>query len=289
MNAKGPNAQQIEYWNDQAGPKWVERTEQLDELLAPLGDAVIERANVQKGERILDVGCGTGHASALLAKQVGRAGEVLGVDVSAPMLEKANTRSKAQQIHFEMADAQTMALAGADFSLIFSRFGVMFFSNPTQAFANLREALEEEGRLAFICWQDVSKNKWMQEPLAAALKHLPAPTAEPPAANAPGPFSFADPDHVRGILEKAGFTDVEIEGIETKLTIPGNLDEATDFMMNMGPVGGISAGADEAKLEKATKEVRKVLTKYKTRKGIQMPAAAWIVTAKRTPGSKEDS
>src|SRR5258705_203791 len=126
MEASGPNAEQIEYWNKQAGPVWVNNAARMDEFLAPIGLAAIERAAPLAGERVIDVGCGNGQTSLQLAERVTPTGAVLGVDISTPMLERARERARAagaSHVRFENADAQTPSFP-PHFDLVFSRFGV---------------------------------------------------------------------------------------------------------------------------------------------------------------------
>ena len=91
---------------------------------------------------------------------------------------------------FLQLDAQSGDLGHAVYDAAFSRFGVMFFSDPLVAFSNIRHALKPQGRLGFVCWRPLQENIWMLAPLNAALPFLPVP---PPAdPRAPGPFAFAD-------------------------------------------------------------------------------------------------
>src|SRR5258705_5710546 len=204
MESSGPNAEQIAYWNER-GKQWVAVNDMLDAMIGPLGRHALDRARVAPGEAVLDVGCGCGDTTLELARRVGPSGRVLGVDISAPMLGRARERARAAgatHVIFEQADAQTHAFTAASFDLILLRFRVMFFVDPTAAFANLRPALRSGGRLTFVCWQGFPKNPWMAVPLMAAMPHIKLPT--PPAPDAPGPFAFGDDGRVRTILADAG-------------------------------------------------------------------------------------
>ena len=282
MEASGPNAEQIEYWNKQAGPKWVAECEQMDRLLAPLGLAAIERAHPRAGERVIDVGCGLGQTSLQLAARVGPKGAVLGVDISTPMLERARERARADgvtQVRFENADAQTHSFPPASFDLVFSRFGVMFFADPLAAFANLARALRPGGRIAFVCWQSLQQNPWMRDPLMALAKHVTMP---PPAApDAPGPFAFADTARVRGILEGAGFTAVGFEPHTGELSLGRSVDEALHFATEIGPAGALLREASHSARAAATAAIRELLAARATPNGVAMPYAVWIATGRR--------
>ena len=284
LPATGPNAEQIEYWNETSGPKWVALADLLDAQIGPLGLLAMERAAVRAGERVLDVGCGCGHTTLELARRVGPRGQVRGLDISAVMLARARQRAAEQRaggVDFVLADAQTAALERGRFDLVFSRFGVMFFADPPAAFANLRRTLAPGGRLAFVCWQPLPVNPWMALPLAAAAPLIPMPA--PPPAGAPGPFAFGDPERVARILAQAGFSDVSLESVETKLSVAGGggLDAAVSFLLEgVGPTSAALREAGEASREAVRRAVRTALEPCLTPRGVEMGAAVWIATAR---------
>jgi SAM-dependent methyltransferase len=279
----GPNAEQIRYWNDDAGPKWVTFADDLDGVIGPLGRLAMERAAVAPGERVLDVGCGCGHSTLMLGERAGARGRVTGIDISSEMLATAARRARdagAANLDFELADAQTAALPGAPFDLVYSRFGVMFFADPVAAFSNLRRALAPDGRLAFVCWQEIGKNPWMLEPLRAAGKHVALPA--PPEPGAPGPFSLGDPERVRAVLDGAGFGGVRVEGVQTQLTLSAEgVDEATRFLLEgVGPTSRLLHEAGEEVRAAAAESVREVVAAHLTADGVRMDCAVWIVTGR---------
>ena len=278
----GPNADQIRYWNDESGPKWVALHSMIDDQIAPLGLEAIERADVQAGESVLDIGCGCGATSLELAERVGPGGSVTGLDVSEPMLARARERAAEcglAQLTFVNGDAQTFAFDAGSRDLVYSRFGVMFFEDPTAAFANLRSALRPGGRVAFACWQEVRRNPWMFVPLMAVAQHLPLPT--PPAEGGPGPFAFADPEHVHGILSRAGFAHIEVANHEAELALAGgsNLEQVVDFVLQMGPVGQALRESETTVRANAREAVQEALEPYRTSDGVRLAGATWIVSA----------
>ena len=280
LAADGPNAEQIRYWNETVGPRWVEQSDLLDAQIAPLGLAAIERARPAEGERVLDVGCGCGQTTLQLVERVGSSGSVLGIDISSPMLERARARAAGHpNVHFALADAQTHAFHER-FDLAFSRFGVMFFAEPKAAFANLLGSLVPGGRLAFVCWQAIDRNPWMLVPLRSLVGVVDLPAPPPPGA--PGPFSFADADRVRGILEAAGFRGIAIEPLEGRLALAagGPLERAVDFIMRIGPVSAALREAGEDAHRRATEAIRAALAPLETPSGVVAEYAAWIATAR---------
>ena len=281
LESTGPNAEQITYWNDQGGPRWVRLQETLDQQLASFGHVVMDRLAIGSGERVLDVGCGCGETSLELGRRVGASGSVLGVDISTIMLERAQQRGNGvANVRFLVADAQTYPFEAGSFDAIFSRFGVMFFNDPPAAFRNLARALTPGGRIGFHCWKALADNPWMTVPLFAALQHVPPPTPPPP--NAPGPFAFADADRVRGILTEAGFAEIDFESRSDVMGVgSGSLDEAADFALQMGPASIAIREATPETIAKVRTSVREALTPHMTADGVRLATSSWVVTARR--------
>ena len=283
LEAAGPNAEQIRYWNETAGPKWVALQEMIDAQIEPIGSMAMDQAGIEAGDHVIDVGCGCGQSSIELGRRVGAAGSVLGVDVSAPMLARAAELAAAhgfEHVRFAHADAQTHGFAERGADLVFSRFGVMFFAEPVAAFANLRRGLRRDGALAFACWQPIGENPWMLTPLLAAAQHVPLPS--PPAPGAPGPFAFAAPDHVRAILTRAGFGAVTFAPVRQPVTLGGGGDvgEAVDFVLQMGPTAVALREAGPEALPRVRAAVHEALEPFATAQGVRMDSAAWIVCAR---------
>ena len=271
------NADQIAYWNAQAGETWAAQQDKLDRQIAPLGHAAIDALAPRPGERLIDIGCGCGQTTLELAGEVGATGAVLGLDISRPMLEVARRRAEGMaNVAFLEADAQTHAFEPVAADGAYSRFGVMFFADPTAAFANIRKALRPGGRLAFVCWRPLGFNDWMRVPMAAALAHVP-PLPPPADPHAPGPFAFSDPERVRTILAGAGFTGVDIAPYDA--FVGGHpLDEAVALAMKVGPLGMLLRENPD-KREVIIAAVHEALAPHEGQDGVMLPAAVWIVTA----------
>jgi SAM-dependent methyltransferase len=281
MSMPGTNTEQVTYWNEVGGPKWVRYQEMLDRQLDAIGRLVMDAARVAEGETVLDVGCGCGTTSLELADRVGKHGSVMGIDISRPMLEWARERAakgRVTNVTFTHADAQAHMFR-PEFDLLYSRFGVMFFEDPPGAFANLHNAMKPGGRLAFACWQAIHRNPWLGVPLMAAMKHI---TVELPATpDAPGPFAFADAERVERILTAGGFRDVRVEGHDVGIALGGgtSLEEATKLVMDLGPLARVMADASPQERRVVEDEVREAISGSMTPRGVEMPGAIWIVTA----------
>ncbi len=270
------NEEQIEYWNGKAGETWVTAQERVDAMLAPLSAQAVAAAAVQAGERVVDIGCGCGATSIAFAE---RGAHVWGVDISAPMLARARERSAGlDNVAFSEGDAATQSYT-PDHQLVFSRFGVMFFADPHAAFANIRSALVPGGRLVFMCWQAPRENPWMAVAGRAIQPYLPEPEA-PVDPQAPGPFAFARDAYIRDILGAAGFSDVEIVDTRAELHIGDTLDDAMAAQSEIGPAARALAELDGDERDAALAAAREALAPHISDNGINLGAAAWIVSAR---------
>jgi ubiquinone/menaquinone biosynthesis C-methylase UbiE len=278
----GENAEQIRYWNEEAGPIWLAFRELLDAQIRPFGKLAMDRAGLRPGDHVIDVGCGFGETTLELARRVAPSGHVLGIDVSTAMIAEARREAAEAGLanaQFENADAQTHRLPRGAFDVVYSRFGVMFFADPSAAFGNLRVALRPSGRLAFVCWQALQENQWAQVPLTVALQHVTPPPSLSP--DAPGPFSLADHERVRRILHAAGFSEVTVEDVHMPVTVGGgvNLARAVEFLMNTGPTGKLlRETADDTIRSRVRKEMLTAVEPFATGGIVRLGAAVWIVT-----------
>ena len=274
------NAAQADYWTSVAGPKWSSHQEHQDQVLQPISDRLIAAANPKPGDRVIDVGCGCGATTIDFAQRVSPGGEVLGLDISQPMLARARERAPRDlPMKFELADATVYDFKPNGADLAASRFGVMFFADPARSFANLRKGLKVGGRLTFVCWREAKQNPWLIVPLREAGKHAPAlPEADP---EAPGPFAFASEDRVRRILIDAGFADVGLEPQDFELDIAAGrgLDTAVKAAMTIGPTSRILDGQSDAVRAAATADIRKALAEHARGDRVPLGAAIWMVTA----------
>ena len=275
-----------EYWNEAAGPKWVAQQERLDRQFGGLGRDALDLAAPRAGEQILDVGCGCGDTTLALATAVAPGGQVTALDLSRPMLDRARQRAEAAGVAAHISwvydDAQTAALTAEAFDCVYSRFGVMFFSDPEAAFANLARTLRPGGRIAFVCWKTAADNPWLTEPARAAAEHIEFPP--PTAPGDPGPFSLGDPDRIRGLLGAAKLTELAVASHDVELELGGgDLDEATELLLEVGPVAGALrvAQANPEQRERVRTAVREALSAFRGPRGLRAPAGTWLVTARK--------
>ena len=271
-------------WNGDSGERWAANLDRLDLMLQDFGDAAIAAAAAQPGERILDIGCGSGTSTFMLADQVGQSGHVLGVDISRQLVELARAATpEGAPAEFQLADAATAPFPAEGFDLLFSRFGVMFFENPVAAFANMRGALKPGGRVAFVCWRSAAENDWVRLPMAAIRDIVQPAPADP---DAPGPFAFGNPERLTNILATAGFADIEIAPFDTRLaygrsdTREAAIDDALDMAFQVGPLSRALADQPDEVRARAAAAVRAAFAALPGDTSVLIDGAAWIVTAR---------
>jgi SAM-dependent methyltransferase len=275
------NADQIAYWNGAGGQRWAVRQPVQDVLLQPIADILIDRAGVKSGERVLDVGCGSGSTSFAFAHAVGSTGHVMGIDISAPMLARAReVTPPGAPVEFVLADATVHAFVPESFDLLASRFGVMFFADPALSFANMRRAMRRSGRLAFACWREPRENPVFMTPLQAVYRHVPK--MPPPGPEDPGPFAFASEARVKRVLGAAGFTGIAMEpcNLALDVAVGRGLDAAVRSALEIGPAARALAEQPPEVVDAATQSIREMLAPHLKGQTVPLDAAIWIVTAK---------
>jgi SAM-dependent methyltransferase len=235
---------------------------------------------VQRHDHVLDIGCGTGQTTRQAARTA-RAGSAVGVDVSAPAIERARELARAEglrNVTFEHANAQTHRFPPGRFDLAISRFGTMFFDDPGAAFANIRRALRPAGRLVMMVWQARERNEW-----DVVIRHSLG-AAEGPAVIRSGgldPFSLADPPAVTQILEAAGFAGVAFTDVCEPVCYGPDVAAALDWVRSFACISEILKRLDPAAAARAAGRLREALAAHLSDDGVWFDSRAWIVTARR--------
>ncbi len=230
-------------WNGPAGEAWVEAQRILDQMFAPLATHLLDAIAPCTDAQVLDVGCGTGAVALAIAGRLGPEAHVIGVDLSAPMIALARERAQRAglAVDFIVADAQQHAFAPGRLDRIVSRFGVMFFDDPVQAFGQLQRAAKRGGVLQALAWRGPDENAFMTTAERAAAPWLQLPPRQP---GAPGQFAFADQVRVEQSLSDGGWEDIELLPLDVVCRID-RADLAT-YVSLLGPVGSALRNGDLA-------------------------------------------
>lgn len=272
------NPSQSALWNGPSGHAWIAQQAVLDALFEPFQTLLVDAAVACRPSRVLDVGCGTGGTTLALATRLGTATACTGIDLSAPMIDLARARARRAgvPVTFLCADAQVHDAQDGPFDLIVSRFGVMFFSDPVQAFARLRRAARKGATLCFLAWRSAAENPFMTTAERAAVAWLP--DLPPRHPDAPGQFAFADAQRVAGILRESGWADVDIQPIDVPCTLPEQ--DLVGYLTHLGPVGLALQGQAGTARPAIIEHIRQAFAPYVQGTEIRVDAACWWVTAR---------
>ncbi|MGB8329164.1 MAG: methyltransferase domain-containing protein [Polyangiales bacterium] len=277
----------VECWNEILTPKWIRFRHLLSGNGKIHSDLASADFGIGPGDKVLDIGCGFGETALEIAAIVGPTGEVVGIDCTDAFLEIANQEraaARADNVRYELGDAQICDLPKDYFDVAYSRFGVMYFQSAVRALRNARHALKPGGKLCLIVWRTLADNPCWGAAKEVALRYLP-----PPGDNAstcgPGPFSMASEETDRAMLEAAGFPEVDLfKRIDADVCVGRNIDEAIDYQILVGPSGEIVREAgDEGrrKLSAIRSELAELMTPYLRDGGVFMPSSTWAIMARK--------
>jgi len=237
-------------------------------------------AAVEPGHRVLDIGCGAGQSTREAARAAAP-GHVLGVDLSVPLLERARTLAAAERLDnvtFEHGDAQVHPFARDRYDLAISRFGTMFFSDPSVAFRNIAGSLRPRARLVIIVWQSHRRNHWVTA-IDGALR---GPAVAPAPATAEDAFSLGDRAATTGILERAGFGAIRFTDVREPVFYGRDIAAAMEFIGRFQSTRDVLSRLSPAESARALERLRDLLEDHRTADaGLQLDSRAWLITAHR--------
>jgi len=239
---------------------------------------LLAAVEIAPGDRVLDVGCGTGQTTRAAAR-LGAQGQCVGIDISAPMLERARQVSDLEgitNVAFECADAQVHRFPSERFTVGLSRFGTMFFTDPRAAFANIARALQPGAMFVQLVWQDRSRQDWDLTVRNALNDEL----GTPPTPVADGAFSLADPAKVDALMTDAGFIEVQLAEVREPVYYGADGARALDAVRSLRMTSELLSDLDGAAAERALSRLRAVLHAHDTG-GVWFDSCAWLVTARR--------
>ena len=283
----GENDIVIEAWNTVLFDKFCRFKHLLIDGLSAHSNEALARHRHPEGARVLDVGCGFGDSTRLIARHVGPGGAAVGVDCADNFVAAAAQESRATGVDnasFFVADVQTDPLRGP-YDFAFSRFGTMFFMMPGAALRNVRKALKPGGEFTMIVWRRREENPWLHDAELRVRELVPVVSHDDTdqVHCGPGPFSMSGPDMVSSMLRGAGYDRVTFERFDADICIGRDLDESIEFAMALGPAGEIMrlAGTEgEKRKPQVVATLRETLRPYARDDGVWAPSSTWFVTAR---------
>jgi SAM-dependent methyltransferase len=279
------NAAQAQRWNGASGQYWIEHRERHLAEHQNLTPHLFRSAAIVRGEKVLDVGCGCGDTTIVAARAAGalpegrpgRAGNAVGLDLSAPMLAVARrlaAQAGVANALFVRGDAQACPLRRAAFDIVISNFGAMFFEDPRAALASLAAAARLHGRLVFLCWQDDTQNEVFAIPLRAFGAHtrLPGPSASD---------LFVDPRQITELLSGSGWEDIRVSSVNEPTWIGSDVQDVMSYIRGMPVIRTLTASLDPVLTGRVLAAIEEQYDTHQRPDGIWGHAAAWLVTARR--------
>ena len=268
------------------GHAWVSQQAMISDVFTSVTSVSLVAAAAKQGEHVIDIGCGPGDTLLAFARAVGPSGDALGVDVSVPMLEFARHRAAEAglaNVTCALADATTYAFEPRRANLVYSRFGMMFFDDPIKAFTNIRSAMKMGGRLVFVCFRTMPESPWFRVPIEAARPHVPPQPPVDPLA--PGMFSLAREDRLRGVLTEAGFREIALNA--TDVPIHGkDTTQSMAFITQVGPLPALLENASDEQRKRATEAAHNALAAQIGADGRGLHVGLWLVSALALPNSR---
>lgn len=286
-SARPDNAIPVEAWNTVLYEKFCRFRYVLTNGVADHGHELLRRHPYPAGARVLDVGCGFGDTTQMIAQQIGAAGIASGVDCAPNFIADASREASdagVKNVAFFVADVQVDDLRGP-YDHAFSRFGTMFFNLPVAALRNIRKALKPNGQFSMIVWRKREDNPWVHKAEFVVRKIVPVVSHEETdqVHCGPGPFSMAGADLVSDMLRIAGFERIGFERYDTDICIGRTVDDAIEFAMALGPAGEIIrlAGETGQKLKPDVVEgLREALAEHMRADGVWIRSSSWFVSAR---------
>ena len=278
-----PDTLKGEDWAGEMGARWLANLTPFEDMVAPVGAALLARADFRPGERVIDIGCGGSGTTIAIAKAVAPGGEVLGIDISPDLVTAATHRAEqagVSNIRFACADAARVRLPDRPFDRLFSRFGSMFFDDAVSAFVNLRSLLRRGGHIDLAVWGPPRDNLWMMGMMGALRNHIDIPPAIP---RAPGPFAFEDLSYLKEVLAGGGFSSPDIVAWQGLVPLGGagaTPEDAAAFALSSMAAG---RALEEHKLDVRAAVKRELVDLFTTHhvpgEGVMMQGKAWLVRA----------
>jgi ubiquinone/menaquinone biosynthesis C-methylase UbiE len=270
------NREQLQAWDGDEGAYWAAHPDHFEHALDRYDEAFAAAGDIRPTDRVLDVGCGTGKTTRRAASAASN-GAVLGVDLSSAMLTVARQRASAAGLHnvrFEQADAQIHPFEPASFDVAIGTTSVMFFGDRVAGLANVGRALRPGGRLVQLTWQPFPHQEWIREfsTALAASRDLPTPLPD-----APGPFTLADPDVIKAVVDAAGYTDLTLDDHREPMWFGTDADDAHELVL--GLLGWMLEGLDDDGRAAARDALRATIETHVTPDGVVYDSAAWIIRA----------
>jgi ubiquinone/menaquinone biosynthesis C-methylase UbiE len=208
----------------------------------PFAAALLDAAGLRRGERVLDIACGTGVVTRLAAERAGADGAVAGLDINPAMLAVARSvPSSGASIEWHEASAELLPIADGSFDVVLSSLGLQFVPDKESALPEMRRVLNPDGRLAIATVGPTP-------PLFAILEQALARYVKPEvAAFVRLVFSLYEPQELAELASGAGFREVEVRSKTLTLALPGPAEFLWQYVHSTPLAAAVAQLDDEAR------------------------------------------
>jgi SAM-dependent methyltransferase len=261
-------------------PAWAEHADYVDARAAVVTAAMLESAQPQPGECVLELACGPGGAGLAAAPLVTPGGEVILSDVAAGMTAIAAARAGA----LGLANVRTLELDIEDidqpdgaYDVVLCREGLMLVADPAAGAREIARVLRPGGRAAIAVWAARERNPWLGLVFDAVSEQVGRPVPPP---GMPTPFSLGDPDRLRALLTD-GLQDVRIDELPTPLNA-GSFEEwwaRTSALA--GPLAKVLECLPDPAKHALADRLREAVAPFTSASGVELPGVTLIATARR--------
>lgn len=272
--------QSLETWGKMA-PGWEERNEWMAAVTGRVNEWIVEKADLQPGQLVLDIAAGPGDLGFRVARQVGDGGRVISTDFAPEMVAAARRIGDGlglTNVEYRVLDAERMDLADDSVDAVVCRWGYMLMADPAAALSETRRVLRDGGPLAFAVWASPERNPWAAAPAMTLVQrgHLP-----PPEPGAPGIFAMADPDRIRSLVAGAGFGEPELEEIAFDFRY-ADFDDFWDVLIRIaGPLARAIEALSEEERQATREAIEESVAPFRQEDGsYATPALCWGVLAR---------
>ena len=269
---------QREQWN-QDGAAWRRWNPTLDRWYGEVTRQMLDLAQIQPGQRILDVATGAGEPAVSAAERVGPGGYVLATDIAEGIVELALQVARERglkQIETRAMDGEQLDLPDASFAAVLCRLGLMYMPHPVTALREWRRALCPGGRVAVVVFSTPDRNSWGALPAAIIRQRARLP---PPVPGQPGPFSLGAPGVLEGVFRQAGFADPEVHTVPVPLRMASAAEYVQVAREAFGAFNAMLAHLPPQERDTVWNEVEVSMRRFESPGGFEVPGECLIGAA----------
>jgi ubiquinone/menaquinone biosynthesis C-methylase UbiE len=254
-----------------AAEAWHRWGPTLHQWLGEATNVMLDMADVQEGQRVLDVAAGAGEQTIVTAQRVGPTGFVLATDISSNILDFAQQAARhagLKNVETKVVDGENLELPENSFDVVISRVGLIYFPDQQKALTGMKHVLKSGGKVAAITYSTPENNKFFSVPVSIIRRRANLP---PPLPGQPGPFSLGSPGVLEAAYQKAGFHDIQIRLVPSPLRMPSAAECVRFERESFGALHQMLAGVPEAERPSVWDEIEKELKKFESAEGFIGP------------------